>query len=66
MTQVTRFYISGTRTAFSETFWNGKVFTRIIDECKVYTRKADAQKQLVKLINEGYSDIQLQEVAYTI
>ncbi len=63
---VTRYYITGTRADCSETFWSGKTFTRFIDECKVYISMPAAQKQLVKLINAGYSGIELKETKYTI
>lgn len=66
MTQVTRYYISGNRASGEITYWNGKEFTRMIDECKVYISKSAGQKQLVKLINNSYFDIKLNESRYTI
>lgn len=66
MTCIVRYYISGTRVTCGETYWNGKEFTRMIDECKVYIRKAAAQKQLAKLMKNGYFDIKLNESRYTI
>lgn len=65
---VTRYYIAkpDANIEGGEKFWNGTIFTRYIDECKVYISKPAAQKCLVKLVKSGYGGIELKESRYLL
>lgn len=64
---VTRYYISIPDASYGEKFWNGKGFTFLIDDCKVYVSKSAAKQRLIKLVNSGaYAGIELKESRYSL